>query len=93
MTRASTFLTAEQKAWINANVPKPCDPKTAPPLTAEQIEVPHYELPPEVLISTLQDHQRYFPVRGSDGKLLTLADGSIYRVSRSSAARWRTTTI
>jgi glycyl-tRNA synthetase beta chain len=27
-------------------------------------------LPEEVLISTLQDHQRYFPVRNSDGELL-----------------------
>lgn len=27
-------------------------------------------LPEEVLIATLQDHQRYFPLRGSDGKLL-----------------------
>ena len=28
------------------------------------------ELPEEVLIATLQDHQRYFPVRGSDGLLM-----------------------
>ena len=28
------------------------------------------ELPREVLISTLQEHQRYFPVVGADGKLL-----------------------
>src|SRR5262245_25245233 len=28
------------------------------------------ELPPEVLVATLQDHQRYFPLRGSDGKLM-----------------------
>ncbi|HWN07278.1 MAG TPA: glycine--tRNA ligase subunit beta [Steroidobacteraceae bacterium] len=28
------------------------------------------ELPPEVLVATLQDHQRYFPVRGEDGKLM-----------------------
>jgi glycyl-tRNA synthetase beta chain len=27
-------------------------------------------LPEEVLIATLQDHQRYFPVRGTDGKLV-----------------------
>jgi glycyl-tRNA synthetase beta chain len=26
-------------------------------------------LPEEVLVATLQDHQRYFPVRGSDGRL------------------------
>ncbi len=28
------------------------------------------ELPPEVLIATLQDHQRYFPVRSADGVLM-----------------------
>ncbi|HKX98456.1 MAG TPA: glycine--tRNA ligase subunit beta [Steroidobacteraceae bacterium] len=28
------------------------------------------ELPPEVLVATLQDHQRYFPVRGRDGRLM-----------------------
>ncbi len=28
------------------------------------------ELPPEVLIATMQDHQRYFPVRAKDGRLL-----------------------
>ncbi len=28
------------------------------------------ELPPEVLVATLQDHQRYFPVRSKKGKLL-----------------------
>lgn len=28
------------------------------------------ELPEEVLIATLQDHQRYFPMRGPDGRLL-----------------------
>jgi glycyl-tRNA synthetase beta chain len=30
------------------------------------------ELPPEVLVATLQDHQRYFPAQGADGKLLPL---------------------
>lgn len=28
------------------------------------------DLPPEVLVATMQDHQRYFPVQGADGKLL-----------------------
>jgi glycyl-tRNA synthetase beta chain len=28
------------------------------------------ELPEEVLIATLQDHQRYFPIRGENGRLL-----------------------
>ncbi len=32
---------------------------------------PHFlNLPPEVLISTLQDHQRYFPIADREGKLL-----------------------
>ena len=30
------------------------------------------ELPPEVLIATLEGHQRYFPVRGADGRLTPL---------------------
>ncbi len=30
------------------------------------------ELPPEVLVATLQDHQRYFPVRDAEGQLLPL---------------------
>jgi glycyl-tRNA synthetase beta chain len=30
----------------------------------------YLDLPPEVLIATMQDHQRYFPVRTSDGKLV-----------------------
>ncbi len=30
----------------------------------------YLELPPEVLTATLQDHQRYFPARAADGKLL-----------------------
>jgi glycyl-tRNA synthetase beta chain len=29
----------------------------------------YLDLPPEVLIATMQDHQRYFPVRTDDGKL------------------------
>jgi Spy/CpxP family protein refolding chaperone len=34
--RIEAILTAEQKAWLEANLPKRCDPKTAPPLTADQ---------------------------------------------------------
>ncbi|MBX3702147.1 MAG: glycine--tRNA ligase subunit beta [Steroidobacteraceae bacterium] len=30
----------------------------------------YLELPPEVLVATLQDHQRYFPVKAADGTLL-----------------------
>lgn len=38
---------------------------------AGQFETRFLELPPEVLIATMQDHQRYFPVRGADGRLLS----------------------
>jgi Spy/CpxP family protein refolding chaperone len=34
--RIEAILTAEQKAWLDANLPKRCDPRTAPPLTADQ---------------------------------------------------------
>ncbi|MEO7774344.1 MAG: glycine--tRNA ligase subunit beta [Steroidobacteraceae bacterium] len=37
---------------------------------AGQFEARFLELPREVLIATLQEHQRYFPVEGSDGNLL-----------------------
>lgn len=33
-------------------------------------DVRFLELPPEVLIATMQDHQRYFPVRDPSGKLM-----------------------
>lgn len=36
---------------------------------AGEFEARFLELPEEVLIATLQDHQRYFPVRGEDGRL------------------------
>ncbi len=37
---------------------------------AGHFEARFLELPPEVLIATMQDHQRYFPVRGRDGALM-----------------------
>jgi glycyl-tRNA synthetase beta chain len=37
---------------------------------AGRFEQRFLSLPREVLISTLEDHQRYFPVEGSDGRLL-----------------------
>ncbi len=37
---------------------------------AGRFEARFLELPREVLVSTLQDHQRYFPVQGPDGALL-----------------------
>jgi glycyl-tRNA synthetase beta chain len=41
-----------------------------PTALAGAFEARFLELPREVLISTLQQHQRYFPVEGADGKLL-----------------------
>jgi glycyl-tRNA synthetase beta chain len=41
-----------------------------PSAIAGDFEARFLELPREVLISTLQQHQRYFPVAGADGKLL-----------------------
>lgn len=41
-----------------------------PVAVAGRFDAEFLELPEEVLISTLQDHQRYFPVRDADGKLL-----------------------
>ena len=41
-----------------------------PSAVAGSYEARFLELPREVLISTLQQHQRYFPVQGTDAKLL-----------------------
>ena len=41
-----------------------------PVALAGHFEPRFLELPPEVLVATLQDHQRYFPVRAKDGSLL-----------------------
>jgi glycyl-tRNA synthetase beta chain len=37
---------------------------------AGRFDVKYLDLPPEVLIATMQEHQRYFPVRGLDGALM-----------------------
>jgi glycyl-tRNA synthetase beta chain len=37
---------------------------------AGRFDVKYLELPPEVPIATMQDHQRYFPVRSPDGALM-----------------------
>ncbi len=37
---------------------------------AAGFEARFLELPPEVLVATLQSHQRYFPLRGADGALI-----------------------
>jgi glycyl-tRNA synthetase beta chain len=41
-----------------------------PSALAGEFEARFLDLPREVLISTLQQHQRYFPVTGADGRLL-----------------------
>jgi glycyl-tRNA synthetase beta chain len=43
-----------------------------PSAIAGRFEPRFLELPREVLISTLQEHQRYFPVQGAGGKLLPI---------------------
>ena len=42
----------------------------APTALTGNFEKEHLVLPPEVLISVMKKHQRYFPVKGKDGKLL-----------------------
>jgi glycyl-tRNA synthetase beta chain len=37
---------------------------------AGRFDQPYLELPQEVLIATMQDHQRYFPVRDAHGRLM-----------------------
>ena len=41
-----------------------------PVTVAGKFDAEFLSLPPEVLVSTLQDHQRYFPVRGTDSELM-----------------------
>jgi glycyl-tRNA synthetase beta chain len=41
-----------------------------PVALAGRFDAKFLELPPEVLIATMQDHQRYFPVRDADGTLM-----------------------
>jgi glycyl-tRNA synthetase beta chain len=53
---------------------------------AGRFEARFLELPPEVLVATLQDHQRYFPVRGKDGALLPLFVAVANLESRDPAA-------
>ena len=42
----------------------------APKALLGSFEIGHLRLPPEVLISVMKKHQRYFPVQESEGKLL-----------------------
>lgn len=67
---------AEQEGGVALVDPAVLDEVTAltewPVPIAGRYEPRFLELPPEVLVATLQDHQRYFPVRSADGALLPL---------------------
>ena len=63
--------TAGGEAVIDAEVLDEVTALTEWPVPlAGRFESRFLDLPPEVLVATLQDHQRYFPVRGRDGKLM-----------------------
>jgi len=72
--RAKVLLTAEAAGGTAVIDPALLDEVTSliewPVPLAGHFEKRFLELPPEVLIATLQDHQRYFPVRAGDGSLL-----------------------
>ena len=72
--RAGTVAAAEAAGGEAVIDPEVLDEVTAltewPVPLAGEFESRFLELPPEVLVATLQDHQRYFPVRGRDGKLM-----------------------
>ncbi len=72
--RAGAVAAAEAEGGIAVIDPALLDEVTSltewPVPMAGHFEARFLELPPEVLIATMQDHQRYFPVRAKDGKLL-----------------------
>ena len=72
--RAASVAAAEAEGGEAVIDPGVLDEVTAltewPVALAGSFEPRFLELPPEVLVATMQDHQRYFPVRGNDGKLL-----------------------
>ena len=72
--RAGAVAAAEAEGGEAVLDPEVLDEVTAltewPVPLAGRFEPRFLELPPEVLVATLQDHQRYFPVRGRDGKLM-----------------------
>jgi glycyl-tRNA synthetase beta chain len=72
--RAGAIAAAEAEGGEAVIDPAVLDEVTAitewPVPLAGRFEPRFLELPPEVLVSTLQDHQRYFPVRGRDGALM-----------------------
>jgi glycyl-tRNA synthetase beta chain len=72
--RTGVVAAAEAEGGVAVVDPATLDEVTAltewPVPIAGHFEPRFLELPPEVLVATLQDHQRYFPVRGADGKLM-----------------------
>jgi glycyl-tRNA synthetase beta chain len=72
--RAGVAAAAEQAGGTAMIEPGVLDEVTAltewPVALAGAFEPRFLELPPEVLVATLQDHQRYFPLRGQDGQLM-----------------------
>jgi glycyl-tRNA synthetase beta chain len=72
--RAAVIAAAEQEGGTALIDPAVLDEVTAltewPVPLAGGFDARFLELPPEVLISTLQDHQRYFPLRGPGGALM-----------------------
>ncbi|MGQ0429186.1 MAG: glycine--tRNA ligase subunit beta [Gammaproteobacteria bacterium] len=72
--RAGTEAAAKAEGGTALIDPEVLDEVTAlvewPIPIAGHFDRRYLELPPEVLVATLQDHQRYFPVRGPDGTLL-----------------------
>jgi glycyl-tRNA synthetase beta chain len=72
--RAGAIAAAEAEGGEAVIDPAVLDEVTAltewPVPLAGGFEPRFLELPPEVLVATLQDHQRYFPVRGEGGKLM-----------------------
>ncbi|MEX0734798.1 MAG: glycine--tRNA ligase subunit beta [Steroidobacteraceae bacterium] len=72
--RAGVVAAAEAENGAAIIDPAVLDEVTAltewPVPLAGHFEPRFLELPPEVLVATLQDHQRYFPVRAQDGQLL-----------------------
>lgn len=74
--RTGVAATAEAEGGRAVIEPAVLDEVTAlvewPVPIAGHFDPRYLELPPEVLVATLQDHQRYFPVKAADGKLLPL---------------------
>jgi glycyl-tRNA synthetase beta chain len=74
--RKGVTAAAEQEGGVALVDPSVLDEVTAltewPVPIAGRFEPRFLELPPEVLVATLQDHQRYFPVRAAGGALAPL---------------------